>query len=153
MISKLSLFEYITRSSPLSLQEIKSVAIVNLFFYVSDFLRLHMMSFKFGLILLRYSSTDSVLSYHRYFHIQYNYYSKNYLLLLVYNNLFLHALFLFLIALFFFNLKRFFTSLIIVSYIYFFSLKRFFLSLIKLSSIFLSFTSLELFIIICCEKN
>ena len=36
-------------------------AIVNLNFYVSDFLRLFMMSFKYGLILLRYSSADSVL--------------------------------------------------------------------------------------------
>ena len=35
--------------------------IVNWIFHVSDFLRLFMMSFKLGLILLRYSSTDNVL--------------------------------------------------------------------------------------------
>ena len=29
--------------------------------FVSDFLRLFMMSFKYGLILLRYFSTDSIL--------------------------------------------------------------------------------------------
>ena len=61
MISMLSLFECITCSSLLSKEEIKLFAIVNSIFYVSDFLRLFMMSFKYRLILLRYSSTDSVL--------------------------------------------------------------------------------------------
>ena len=44
------------------------------------------MSFNYGPILLRHSSTDCVFFYHRYFCIQYNCYSKNCLLLLVYNN-------------------------------------------------------------------
>ena len=57
----LSLFECITRFSLLTLEGIKLIAIVNSIFHVSDFLRLFMMSFKCGLILLRYSSIDSVL--------------------------------------------------------------------------------------------
>ena len=57
----LSLFECITRSSSLSMEEIMLFAIINWTFHVSDFLRLFMMSFKYGLILLRYSSTDIVL--------------------------------------------------------------------------------------------
>ena len=58
----LSNFECITRSSALSsLGEIKSIAIVNWIFHVSDFLRLFMISFKYGLNLSRYSLTDSVL--------------------------------------------------------------------------------------------
>ena len=61
MISMLSLFECITRSSSLSIEEIKLFAIANSVFDVSDFLRLFMISFKCGLILLRYSPTDSVL--------------------------------------------------------------------------------------------
>ena len=60
MISMLSLLECITRSSSLSMEEIKLTAIVNPI-HVSDFFRLFMVSFKYGLILLRYSSTDSVL--------------------------------------------------------------------------------------------
>ena len=58
MISLLSLFECITRSSSLPLKEIKLIAIVNLGFHVSDFF---MMFFKYGLIILRYSSIDCVL--------------------------------------------------------------------------------------------
>ena len=61
MISMLSLFECITCSSSLSLEEIKLIAVVNCISNVSDFLRLFMMSFKYGVILLRYSSTDKVL--------------------------------------------------------------------------------------------
>ena len=58
MISLLSLFECITRSSSLPLKEIKLIAIVNWGFHVSDFF---MMFFKYGLIILRYSSIDCVL--------------------------------------------------------------------------------------------
>ena len=55
---------------------------------MSDFLRLVMISFKYDLILLRHSSTDSVLFLSPLlFCIQYNYYSKNYQLLLIYNSL------------------------------------------------------------------
>ena len=60
MISMLLLFKCITRFSPLSLEEIKLIAMVNWIFHVSYFLRF-MMPFKYGLILLRCSSTDSVL--------------------------------------------------------------------------------------------
>ena len=52
MNSMLSLFESITCSSSVSLEEIKLIAIVNSIFNVSDFLRLFMMSFKYGLLLL-----------------------------------------------------------------------------------------------------
>ena len=61
MTSLLYFFECITHSPSLSLEEIKLIAIVNWIFRVPDFVRLLMMSFKYGLILLRYSSTDSHL--------------------------------------------------------------------------------------------
>ena len=56
-----SLVEYIACSPSLSLEETKLIAIVNWIFHVSDLLRSFIMSFKYGLILLRYSLTDSVL--------------------------------------------------------------------------------------------
>ena len=56
----LSLFEYITHSSLLAMKEIKLFTIVNWLFHVSDFLRLFMMPFKYGIILLKNSATDSV---------------------------------------------------------------------------------------------
>ena len=58
MISVLSLFECIKRSSSLSLEERKLIDAFNRIFHVSDFLRLSMMFY--GLILLIYFSTDSV---------------------------------------------------------------------------------------------
>ena len=57
----LSLFKCITHSSSLSLEEIKSIAVVNWIFHTLDILKLLMMSFKFGLILLKYASSDKVL--------------------------------------------------------------------------------------------
>ena len=57
----LSFFECITHSSSLSLEEIKLLAIVNWIFYVSDFLKLFMMSFKYGLTSSRYYLSDRVL--------------------------------------------------------------------------------------------
>ena len=54
-------FECITHSSSLSVEEIKVIAITNWIFYVSDFLRLFIVPFKYGLISLRYSSTDGPL--------------------------------------------------------------------------------------------
>ena len=69
MISMLSIFECITRSSSLSMKKLKLIAIVNWIFHVSDFLRVFMMLLKYCLILLRYSSTDSVSFYHHYFYI------------------------------------------------------------------------------------
>ena len=51
-----------------------------------------MISFEHGLILLRYSLTDSAfLSTLLCIQCNCNCYSQNYLLLLVYNNLFFHA--------------------------------------------------------------
>ena len=49
MISMLSFFECITRSSSSSMEEIKLFAIVNWFFHVSDLLRLFI-SFRYDLI-------------------------------------------------------------------------------------------------------
>ena len=60
MISFLSLFEYITHFLSLHLEDIKLIAFVNWIFLV-HVLRSFMISFKCGLILLRYSSNDSVL--------------------------------------------------------------------------------------------
>ena len=83
--------------------------------------------------------------YHHYLHIQCKCYSKNYLLLLVCNNLLSSCSKRFLISLFtlsliasfsFFSLKRFLTSLFVVLSILFFSLRRFLTSLIMFSSIF-----------------
>ena len=120
------------------------------------FLKLLMMSFKYGLILLRYSLTDSVLFLSRhYFHIQCNRYSKNY------SDWF--------IIIFFFMLKKIFNTSKYsicnsfsfcflsknISYIFnssvikfFFSLKRLFVSLIIFSS-----SSLRFFIVVCYEKK
>ena len=62
IMSMLSIFEWITRSSSLSLEEIKLIGIVNCIFHVSDNLKLFMISSsKYGLISLRYSSAYSVL--------------------------------------------------------------------------------------------
>ena len=47
----LSLFECMTCSLPLPLEEIRLIATVNSIFHLSDFLRLFM-SFEYGLILL-----------------------------------------------------------------------------------------------------
>ena len=65
MISMLSLFEGIIRSSSLSMEEIKLFAIDNWIFHMSDFLRLYMMSFKYGLTLLTGSglTLSPLLSY------------------------------------------------------------------------------------------
>ena len=63
---------YIIRSSSLTLEERNLIAIVNCIFHVSDLFRSSMISFKYDLILLRYSSNDSFYFYHHYFHIKYN---------------------------------------------------------------------------------
>ena len=57
----LLLFECITCSSSMSLEEINVVPIVNYIFHLPDFLRLFMMSFKDGLISFRHSLIDSAL--------------------------------------------------------------------------------------------
>ena len=51
-------FECITCSSSLSMEEIKLFAIVTWTFHVSGFLKLFMMSFRYDLILLKYSSRE-----------------------------------------------------------------------------------------------
>ena len=67
MISTLSLFECITQSSPLPMEEIKLFAIVNWIFHLSIIFRLFMILFKYGYILSRYSSTDNTFCYNCYF--------------------------------------------------------------------------------------
>ena len=57
----LSIFESIILSSSVSLEDIELIPNINLDFQLSDFLRLFMISFKYGLISLRYSSIDSIL--------------------------------------------------------------------------------------------
>ena len=61
IISLLLLFEYITCSSSISsLDETKLIAISSWIAHAPNFLRSFIISFKSGLILLRYPSTDSV---------------------------------------------------------------------------------------------
>ena len=60
MVSMLSLLQCITHSSSLSMEEIKLIAIISWIFHVPEFLRLFIMPLKYGLILIRHSSTDSV---------------------------------------------------------------------------------------------
>ena len=112
----------------------------------------YLMSFKNGLILLRYSSIARVYLYHHYFCIQFN---------KLINCLLLHAekvpkisnlITLFLIASFLLSLKRFLMPLIVVSYISFF-IFYFFLLHLLCCLVFLSFSALELFIIVLHEKN
>ena len=111
--------------------------------------------------------------YHCYFHVQYNYFSKIYQLLLIYNTFFfsipkrflISLITLLLISLFSFfslkifvispismllivlfsllSLKRFLISLIPVSFSPFFNLKRFIISLIMLFFIFYLFQALN----------
>ena len=57
----LSLFECISCSSSLFLEEMNLIAIINLIFYLSDFWRSFMMSFKYDLILSRYPLIEKFL--------------------------------------------------------------------------------------------
>ena len=72
----ISLFECITRSSSLPLEDVKLASLVKWIFLASDSLRSLLTSFfNYSLILLRYSSTDRdqvFYFYHRYFCIQNN---------------------------------------------------------------------------------
>ena len=78
IISILLLFEHISPSSSLSsLEETKLTVIVNWISHVSSFLRSFMISFKYGLILLRYCSTENFFFFQLHFYIQYNSYCKN----------------------------------------------------------------------------
>ena len=91
MISALSNFECITRSSSMSLEEIKLIAIVNGIFRLSGFLRLFIMSFKNGLILPKYSSTGRPLFLSPLLSYSMKLLLHKFLFLLVYNNLLFHA--------------------------------------------------------------
>ena len=57
----LSLFECISCSSSLFLEEMNLIAIINLIFYLSDFWRSFMMSFKYDLIFSRYPLIEKFL--------------------------------------------------------------------------------------------
>lgn len=61
IISVLSLSEWITRSSSTYLEEIQLTVIANWIFLVWFYLRLFMVSFKFGLISSMYSLIDSLI--------------------------------------------------------------------------------------------
>ena len=141
----LLLFDYITRSSSLSLEEVKLSAIVNWIFHVSDFLGIFIIFFNFIKILFKWWWLNSIKV------TFINYYSKNYLIYWFITIFFLMlkkvpniSNYSVLIAffLFFFSLKTFFTFLIIVSSISCFSLKW---SLIMFSSIFCHFEDWNFF--------
>ena len=104
MVSMLSLFEYITRSSSLSMEEIKLFAILNRIFHVSDFLRLFMMSFKNGLILLRYSSTDRVLFLVSYLMV--SYFTNSFVFTIIVTSKITFSYWFIIIFFFFFMLKK-----------------------------------------------
>ena len=128
-------------------KEIKLIASATWVFYGSYFVRLFVMFFKFGLILLRYYSTNSVLFLSHDFHVWYDQYYKSYLLLLTCLLLgqvdFQHLYFFCLWWLYFFSgLKSFLIILIPLSSISFFP-KRFLTSLIMLSSISFIFLKLS----------
>ena len=100
-------------------------------FHVSGCLRSFMICFKYDLLLWRYFSIDSVLFLPYYFKIQYNCYSKKYLLSLS------HLVFLIAVS-----------SIHFFSLISFCTLKRFLMYLIMVSSIFSSFYSLKLLFVL-----
>ena len=147
-------------------EKIKLIALVNWIFRMSDFLRLFMISFKYGLILFRYF-------FNWYFHISPC--SNGFLISLsnlsLITSLFRLNLTIFLISAY---SKRFLISLSILPLIAlfsFFSSKGFLISLIAVSLVsFHSFfqnkkiyyiststssssSSLELFVILYCEKK
>ena len=117
----LSLFECITGSSSLFLEDIKSIAIANSICRVSDFFRSFMLSFRYGLILLTYSSVDSVLfvlplfSYLLLQKLPSSVFAKKFLISI--------TILSFIASFSFFSLKKFLMSLIVLSSISFFSLK------------------------------
>ena len=159
MNSVLLLFECITCSSSLSLEKIKLITVVNWFFHVSYFLRSIMISFNYDLLLLRYSSIDSVfISITVTFIFNIIVAPKitspyNNLLIIIFVTIFFFMLkkvpnisnysvfdcFIF----FFFSLKRFLVFSIVVSSISSFNLKRFLSRLIVVSYIFYFFQALK----------
>ena len=123
-------------------------------FHVSDSLGSFIISLKDVLVLLRYSPTDSILLfyfYQLYFCIQYDYYSKNYLLLLVSNKFLLlfhtqnnFLTFLILYLKFILLIFLVYEDLFYIS----FSLKRF-----VISSVIFSASDLGMFIIKPYEED
>ena len=110
------------------------------------------------LILLKNSSVDSVLFLSPLLSYSIKFDFKNYLLLLVYNNLvfpfsslfflsfssynnLLLIILFFIASFFFFSLKSFLILLTVLPYFSFFNLKNFFTTLIMLSYLYLSFPS------------
>ena len=118
--------------------EIKLFAIVRIF-YVSDFLRLFMMSFKYGVILLKYSSTDSVLFLSVFFVFNIVFTPK-----ITYSYWFVIIFFIFMLK----KILNIYKYSIFNCFIFFSSLKIFLISLIMFSS-----SRLKLFIIICYWKK
>ena len=114
--------------------------------------------FRYYLYYLRYSSVDSVLFLSPLLSYSIKFDFKNYLLLLVYNNLvfpfsslfflsfssynnLLLIILFFIASFFFFSLKSFLILLTVSPYFSFFNLKNFFTTLIMLSYLYLSFPS------------
>ena len=117
------------------MKEIKLFTIVNWVFHVSDVLRLFLMSFKYGLISLRYSSTDSVLFLSLLLSIAVTFvfniivspkinYSYWFIIILffffMFKKIFLISLYILplITSISFFNLKRFLISLLVVPSLY-----------------------------------
>ena len=159
MDSMISLFENITRPSSVSLEEIKWIAIVDWIFHVSGFLRSIMIIFRYGLILVKYYSTDGC-----FISIAIAFILNIIVILKITYSCWFVIIFFFSILkkipnipyysvfdcfIFFFQFKKI-SSIIDCSVIYFlfffllflFSLKRFLISLIMLS-----FFSLKIFIL------
>ena len=121
MTFTLSLFERTTHSSSLSVEEIKLFNIANWIFYVSYFLRLFIMSFKYGLILLRYSCTDIVL---------YCFITIGFMFNIIFTPWITYSYYFMIIFFFFFFKKNFNASNIFNYFSFFFDVKRFLISLI-----------------------
>ena len=135
----------ISNPSSLSLEEIELIAVVYWISYVSIFLRLFMMSFKYGLIILSYFSTDRVffsVTATVIFNlivtpkITYSYWFRTIFFFMIKKVPNIFNYFIFNCCIFFFSLKRFLISLIVASSISFFTLKWFFKYLIMLFYIF-----------------
>ena len=87
IISMLPLFECITHSPAVSLEEIKLITIFNWIFYMSNLLRSFMIFFKCGLISSRYSWISTILFFSPLLSYSIKNNNTNYLLLLVCENL------------------------------------------------------------------
>ena len=138
IISMLSPFECMTHSSSLSLDDIKLIVIVYWIFHISDFLR-PFRSFKYDLILLRYSSTDNVLCSTVTFIV-----NKIVTAKITYSNWFT--------IIFFFMLKKVIPNYPGFDWFILFSQSKKISYIFMFSSIILSFSSLNV-LSLCCEKK